>query len=128
MAKLAPKKLLRLGVWDGYKSNGPKVKNEKPWFRVTNNTKFLKRYSSYLVTTGCDEEQSSRNYKIEGIAGKLDFNIRDSEGRIIAEVKQKESSCGISLKDVLSLKVEPLVDHSFVMALVAVYRLISHKM
>ncbi|KAM7531285.1 hypothetical protein LguiB_034695 [Lonicera macranthoides] len=122
------KKLLRFGLWDGYKSNGPKVKNEKPWFRVKNNSKFFKRDSSYLVTMGCDEEKSSPCYKIEGFANKFDFKIRDSEGRVVAELKQKQSSCGVLLRDVLSLKVEPLVDHSLVMALVAVYGLISHKM
>lgn len=89
----------------------------------------MKRDSEYNVIVGCDEAQSGSCYKIGGLAGKSEFNITDGEGRVVAEVKRKQSDCGVVLgEDVLSLKVEPMVDHSFVMALVAVYGLLTHRM
>ncbi|XP_059661758.1 protein LURP-one-related 4-like [Cornus florida] len=122
------KKLLAFGYWDGYKSNGHEVKNEKPWFRVRKNYKFLNRESACQVTMGCDEAQASC-FRIQGNARKSEFKIIDNEGRVVAEVKQKQSSSGIVLgEDVLSLVVEPLVDPSLLMALVAVYCLIGRKM
>ncbi|KAK2989079.1 hypothetical protein RJ640_018868, partial [Escallonia rubra] len=127
LCTIVRKKLLRFGLWDGYTSDAPKAKNSKPWFQVRNNH-FLRRDSAYDVTLEYDEAQSSK-YIIEGSAGKPNFKITDREGRIIAEVKQKQSSSGVVLgADVLELTVEALVDHSFIMALVAVYGLISHKM
>ncbi|KAA8522387.1 hypothetical protein F0562_013252 [Nyssa sinensis] len=122
------KKLWAFGNWDGYKSNGPQVKNEKPWFKVRKNGKFLKRDSACQVTVGCNEAQTSC-YRIEGIVHKSEFKIIDSERGVVAEVKQKQSSSGLGLgEDVLSLVMEPHVDHSLIMALVTVYGLIGHKL
>ncbi|KAK3034591.1 hypothetical protein RJ639_033837 [Escallonia herrerae] len=127
LCTIVRKKLLRFGLWDGYRSDAPKSKNSKPWFQVRNNH-FLRRGSAYDLTLEYDKAQSSK-YTIDGSAGKPNFKITDREGRIIAEVKQKQSSSGVALgADVLDLTVEPLVDHSFIMALVAVYGLINHKM
>lgn len=122
-------KLLRFGNWDGYKCNGPTEKNEKPWFQVKSTCKFLKKDQKYDVLVGCDETKSGSCYKIGGLAEKAEFNITDSEGRVVAEVKRKQSECGVVLgEDVLSLKVERTVDHSLIMALVAVYGLLTHRM
>lgn len=80
-------KLFRFGLWDGYKCNiGPKVKNKKPWFQVKNCSNFLKRYSEYHVTVGCDDSSSISCYKIRGMVDKSDFNITDRQGRVVAEV------------------------------------------
>ncbi|KAK9277112.1 hypothetical protein L1049_006651 [Liquidambar formosana] len=116
--------------WDGHKCNGPpKVKNEKPWFQVRKNCKTLKGGdSAYLAMVGCDRAQSSC-YRIEGSPSKSAFKIMDSEQGLVAEVMRKQSSSGVMLgDDVLSLVVEPHIDHSLIMALVAVYGLIGHKM
>ncbi|KAA8520808.1 hypothetical protein F0562_011481 [Nyssa sinensis] len=128
LCTLLRKKLGAFWHWEGYKYNDPKVKNEKPWFQVRKNCKFLKRNSECQVTMGCYEARTSC-YRIEGNALKLALKIVNSEGGVVAEVKQKQSSSGIVLgDDVLSLVVEPHVDRSLVMALVAVYGLIGNKM
>ncbi|KAL8112436.1 protein LURP-one-related 4-like [Apium graveolens] len=121
------KKLFGFGQWNGYNKDA-KVKNERPWFEVKNSNNFLKRRETeYHVTMGSD---STSFYKIKGIKGKCEFNITDKQGRVVAEVKQKQSSSGVLLgQDVLSLKLEPLVDdHDFIMALVAVHGLLTRKM
>ncbi|KAL8114575.1 hypothetical protein AgCh_021440 [Apium graveolens] len=121
------KKSFGFGHWNGYNSDA-KVKNEKPRFQVKNCSNFWKRRDpQYHVTMGCD---STSFYTIRGLAGKSEFNITDNQGRVVADVKQKQSSSGVLLgQDVLSLKLEPLVDdHSFVMALVAVYGLLTRRM
>ncbi|MGS7457552.1 LURP-one-related family protein [Mycobacterium tuberculosis] len=47
----------------------------------------------------------------------------------MVQVKRKQSSTGVNLgDDVLSLRVEPQKDYSFIMALVAVQGLISGKL
>lgn len=123
-------KLLRFGVWDGYKGYGPKEKNQKPWFEVTNSCKFLKKDSEYRVIIGSDENLSTNSYKIGEMSNKKsEFKIINGQGVIIAEVRQKLSACGVTLgEDVLSLKVEPSVDQSFIMALVAVHGLLNNRM
>ncbi|KAK1353334.1 Tubby C-terminal-like domain-containing protein [Heracleum sosnowskyi] len=130
LCTISRKKLLRFGVWDGYKGCGPKAKNQKPWFEVTNSCKFLKKDSEYRVIIGSDENQSTNFYKIgEMNKQKSEFKIINGQGTIVAEVKQKLSACGVTLgEDVLSLKVEPSVDQSFIMALVAVHGLLNNRM
>ncbi|KAK3227188.1 hypothetical protein Dsin_007050 [Dipteronia sinensis] len=68
-------------------------------------------------------------YWIERSArSKTAFRIVDINGDAIAEVNRKHTSSGILLgEDVLSLRVEPRVDHSFIVALVIVYGLINGK-
>ncbi|XP_010473578.1 PREDICTED: protein LURP-one-related 4-like [Camelina sativa] len=57
---------------------------------------------------------------------KFAFQIIDINGDIIAQLKPKQSSNGITLgEDVLTLEVKPRVDHSLVVALVTVYGLIK---
>ncbi|KAL7182998.1 hypothetical protein ACSBR1_041647 [Camellia fascicularis] len=124
------KKLQIFGRWDGYKSDGQKMKkNEKPWFRVRKNRKLLKGGDSVCeVTMGCNKAQASL-YTSEGVNSKSAFKIIDSKQRLLAEVKQKQSSSGVMLgNDVLSLVVEPHVHHLLIIALVAVCGLINHKM
>ncbi|KAK1374397.1 LURP1-related protein domain containing protein [Heracleum sosnowskyi] len=121
------KKSFGFGQWNGYNKDA-NVKNEKPWFKVKNCSNiWKKRDAEYRVTMGCD---STSFYTIRGLAGKSEFSITDNQGRVVADVKQKQSSSGVLLgQDVLSLKLEPSVDdHSFVMALVAVYGLLTRRM
>ncbi|KAK1374800.1 hypothetical protein POM88_030993 [Heracleum sosnowskyi] len=121
------KKLFGFGQWNGYKTDA-NVKSDKPYFQVHNTSKILKRRETeYRVNMGCD---GTSFYKIKGMVGKSEFNITDTQGRVVAEVKQKLSSSGVALgQDVLSLKLEPLVDdHDFIMALVAVHGLLTRKM
>ncbi|KAJ4954279.1 hypothetical protein NE237_011062 [Protea cynaroides] len=120
------KKLPLFGCWEGYRSN-----KEKPWFQVKKlSRRSLKGKSSYKVIVGCDKAQQSF-YTIELITGKsAGYRIlQNDSGNLVAEVKQKQSSSGVSLgNDVLNLVVEPNVDHSLVMGIVTVYGLISNKL
>lgn len=120
-------KLFGFGQWNGYNTDA-RAKNEKPYFEVHNTSKFLKRRETeYHVNMRYDDTSF---YKIKGTEGKSEFNISDKNGRVVAEVRQKQSSSGVLLgQDVLSLKLESgLDDDSFVMALVAVHGLLTRKM
>ena len=121
-------KLRVFGRWEGYKCNGSKVESQKPCFQVRKHCRILGGGSSCEVTVRPNEAQSY-HYRIQGLAGKSTFKIVNSEGGVMAEVKQKQTSSGVVLgDDVLDLVVEPHVDHSLVMALVAVCGLIHHRM
>ncbi|KAG5249310.1 protein LURP-one-related [Salix suchowensis] len=68
------------------------------------------------VTVGLDK------YWVVKLGSKQAFRIVNIHREVIAEVKQKQSSSGISMgEDVLALAVEPHVDHSLIMAIVTVY-------
>lgn len=107
--------------WEAYESNDG---SNTPFFRVRKSKLFGKE-STYKVTMRSD----GSCYMLEGLAaGNSTFRIRDSYGGVVAEAKQKQSSSGVEFgDDVLSLVVEPHVDHSFIMALVTVYGLINHQ-
>ncbi|XP_061988558.1 protein LURP-one-related 11-like [Rosa rugosa] len=117
----------KMGVftrWKGYAADGT-----KPMFRVRKSCRSIfgnEESSSYKVTMGSD----SSFYSLKSLsAGKsAAFRITDSNGRVVAEAKRKQSSSGVVLgDDVLSLVVEADVDHSFIMALVTVYGLIKRQ-
>lgn len=85
--------------------------------------------SSCEVTVRPDDQAQLHHYRIESLGGKSAFKIVNREGGAMAEVKQKETSRGVVLgNDVLNLVVEAHVDHSLVMALVAVCGLIHRRM
>ncbi|XP_042509958.1 protein LURP-one-related 11-like [Macadamia integrifolia] len=124
------KKLRLFGCWEGYRCNTSRSSKEKPWFKVSKIREILKGKSSYKVTVECDQPQP-RCYRIERlVSGKSEYRIvLDDSGELVAEVKQKQSTSGVSLgNDVLTMVVEPQVDHSLIMGIVTVYGLISNKM
>ncbi|XP_052210240.1 protein LURP-one-related 4-like [Diospyros lotus] len=123
------KRLQFSSSWNGYSCNDPLMKDQKPWFRVKKIRKLLERDSGFRVIVECNEIEE-RFYRVENeITKKLAFKIIDDKEEVVAEAKRKESSSGVVLgEDVLSLVVRPHVDHSFVMALVAVHGLIHNKM
>ncbi|XP_004252646.2 protein LURP-one-related 4-like [Solanum lycopersicum] len=117
---LRKKKLSIFGHWNGYKMD-----EETPYFQVKKIGNLFIGDLNYGVIFGCD----TNNYRIIALRGKLGFKIINKENRLIAEVKQKQSSSAVKFgDDVLSLVVEPHVDHSLVMALVTVYGLIRHML
>ncbi|KAK4844054.1 hypothetical protein QYF36_015848 [Acer negundo] len=121
------KKTLVFGRWDVYRwsSCNYNIKEEKPWFQV-------KRYSRiFRGDIACQITLGQNKYWIERSSGpcKAAFRIVNIYGGIIAEVNQKQSSSGILFgEDVLTLKVESHIDHSFIVALVIVNGLINRKM
>lgn len=47
----------------------------------------------------------------------------------LKQVQRKQSACGVVLgEDVMTMVVEPFIDHSLIMGLVVVYSLINSKM
>ncbi|RZC91600.1 hypothetical protein C5167_027661 [Papaver somniferum] len=115
------KKLRLFGRWEGYKSgNGSKG---KPSFQVR------KKLNSNMEVNDT-EANRYRMEMLKGSSSKLACKIMDVRtGRVIAELKPKQSSGGVLLgDDVMGLVVEPNVDHSFIMGLIVVHGLISHKM
>ncbi|XP_016648879.1 PREDICTED: protein LURP-one-related 11-like [Prunus mume] len=92
------KKFRLLGLWEGYRS------------------------------TGQDKNQPQQ-YRMESLTSKSSYKILDKSGRLVAEVKRKQSACGVVLgEDVLTMVVEPFVDHSLIVGLLVVYGLINRKM
>ncbi|KAM1024899.1 hypothetical protein FF1_038067 [Malus domestica] len=113
--------------WNGYQSND--IGAKKPMFEMRKNCRINlgnNKGCSYKVTLGSD----SNCYMLEGLNGKSSsaFRIRDNNGGAVAEAKRKQPSSGVVFRDdVLTLVVEPHVDHSFIMALVTVYGLIRYQ-
>ncbi|KAM1208885.1 hypothetical protein ACFX2I_014557 [Malus domestica] len=120
------KKVFSFRRWEGYRSNN--IGANKPLFRVKKSFRSIlgNKESSYKVTMRSD----SNCYRLERLNGKSTaFRIMDNNGRVVAEAKRKQSSSGVVFgDDVLTLVVEPHVDHSFIMALVTVYGLIRNQL
>ncbi|KAI3891843.1 hypothetical protein MKW92_018238 [Papaver armeniacum] len=128
LSTILRKKLRLFGRWEGSKSGN--VFNGKPWFQVR---KFLNHGLGMNVTLRSELEQTDLDsYRMERLEGcsKLSCKIVDVQtGRIVAELKQKQSSGGVVLgDDVMGLVVEPNVDHSFIMGLIVVHGLVNGKM
>ncbi|KAJ4829274.1 hypothetical protein Tsubulata_050196 [Turnera subulata] len=119
------------GFWEGYRSTATDSGNTKTGFLVRKTVKNLFKGSSdspCKVIMSLDKNLPYQ-YKIESWASKSLCKIVNRSGEIIAEVKRKLSTCGVVLgEDVLSMVVEPAMDHSLVMGLVVVYSLINRKM
>ncbi|PHT92459.1 hypothetical protein T459_00341, partial [Capsicum annuum] len=115
------------GHWDGYKwSYDGVTSKEIPWFQVKkiHNVRKGDNVNYYNVILGCNSEASCYNI----ILATRSIKIMNHQGQLVAEVKQKQASSGVLFgDDVLTLVVEPHVDHSLVMALVTVCGLIHHK-
>ncbi|PRQ51736.1 putative tubby-like domain-containing protein [Rosa chinensis] len=122
------KKSKFLGVWEGYRSSNGKEINLKntPRFQVRRS---FKGKSACKVIVGLDKNQIQQ-YRIESWSkGKSACKILDKFGRLVAEVKRKQSTCGVVLgEDVLTLVVEPFMDHSLIVGLLVVYGLINRKL
>ncbi|KAG9149238.1 hypothetical protein Leryth_003231 [Lithospermum erythrorhizon] len=114
--------------WDGYKWNAlSKQEMETPWFQVRKDHTVLRGDSLTYHVTLSDARSSC--LRILAMPEKSDFKIVDGQGKIVAQVNRKLSSkSGADLgDDVLSLVVEPHVDHSLIMALVTVCNLSLRK-
>ncbi|KAL6140594.1 hypothetical protein ACLB2K_058893 [Fragaria x ananassa] len=122
------KKSKCLGVWEGYRSSNGKEINPKntPSFQVRRS---FKGKSACKVIVGLDKNQIQQ-YRIESWScGKSACKILDKFGRLVAEVKRKQSTCGVVLgEDVLTLVVEPFMDHSLIVGLLVVYGLMNRKL
>ncbi|CAK7335514.1 unnamed protein product [Dovyalis caffra] len=123
------RKLFLFRRWRGYKSDGLKLKTQKPYFQIKRSSEIFEGDLSCQITVRSRDAQETFHYKLETLAGKLAFKVTNSNGEIVAEAKRKQSSEGVLLgDDVLTLAVEPHVDHSFITALVTVYGLMHRKL
>ncbi|XP_023632845.1 protein LURP-one-related 2-like [Capsella rubella] len=122
---LRQKKLRLFKSSEGHNQTGTR-------FRLCKNFKISSRgsSSSYNVIMGShrtdDDQQSCYKIVHRGSA----FTIEDGSGRLMAEVKKKQSDIrGLDLgKDVLTMMVEPQVDHSLIMGIVIAYSLLKCKL
>ncbi|KAK4802938.1 hypothetical protein SAY86_001141 [Trapa natans] len=126
---IVKRKLGVFGFWDGYKSEDSALSpcSERAGFRVRRDCSFLKRSFLCKVAVFCSEAQRTC-YTIEGLVNKPEFSIKNSAGNIVAEFRRKQTASGVYLgEDVMALVVEPQVDRSLAVALVAVYASICHR-
>ncbi|KAI5655514.1 hypothetical protein M9H77_32701 [Catharanthus roseus] len=115
------------GGWNGYKWSGSKANKETPWIQVRKSCKVLGGNTTCRVTMG--SSAGGILYRLIGSHGNSEFKIIDSEGRVVAEAKQKRSSKGVCYgDDVLSLVVEPHTDQLLILALMTIHGLINHKL
>lgn len=129
LSTLIRKKLRVNEQWICYKNDS--VKNEKPWFQVKKIAKAFDkgdRFSCQVTIEGTDESQAFSCFRIQGCNQKSEFKIIRGDGLVVAQVKRKQSTSGVMLgDDVLSLEVKPNMDNSFIVSLVVVHGLMSHK-
>ncbi|KAL5698551.1 hypothetical protein ACHQM5_029577 [Ranunculus cassubicifolius] len=121
------KKFRIFGRWEGYRLGVSMLKNRNPWFQVRKLCN--PKGKSHCEVTIKMEENELACYRIEKMATKSACKIVDQSGALVAEVAQKRTTSGVKLgSDVLTLMVEPHIDHLLVMGLVIVYGLINHRM
>ncbi|KAJ3699889.1 hypothetical protein LUZ61_003594 [Rhynchospora tenuis] len=120
------KKNLLFGKWEGYRWNDTEMEANS-WFKVKKACTIFRRETSFcefLNDSGC-----LMNYTIDGFHKKSSCKIMDTcSGLVVAEVKRKVTKSGVVLgDDVLTLEVEPNIDHSLIMGLVLVYSLMNRS-
>jgi hypothetical protein len=114
--------------WEGYRSSDTESIKKKPGFQVRKALRISKGDSPCEVTVGLDENQP-HHYKIQSWNSKSMCKIVDQFGGLVAELKRKQSTYGVDLgNDVLTMVVEPNIDHSLIMGLFVVYSLINCRM
>ncbi|XP_039070093.1 protein LURP-one-related 11-like [Hibiscus syriacus] len=125
------KKFRLIRFWEGLRSFNGRVNDEdkNPGFEVRTSCRILRGDSICEVVVWFEKDQPCQHYQIESCRDKSTFKIVDKLGRFITEVKRKQSKCGISFgEDVLTMVVEPHIDHSLIMGLVVAYGLINGLM
>ncbi|KAK8641925.1 hypothetical protein V6N13_011293 [Hibiscus sabdariffa] len=125
------KKFRLVRFWERFRPFNGRVNDEDkiPGFEVRKSCRVLRGDNICEVVVWFDKDQPSQYYQIESCPERSTFKIVDKLDRLITEVKRKQSKCGISLgEDVLTMVVEPQIDHSLIMALVVAYALINGLM
>ncbi|XP_060180067.1 protein LURP-one-related 4-like [Lycium barbarum] len=120
-------KLRVFGRWNGYGSCG-RIKG-RPLFQVKRNYSMFSS-DNVICNVGCDENNVGVGcYKIQQLERSTSFKVTNTAGQVVAEVKKKQSSRGFGYgEEVLSLEVQPHIDHSLIVALVTVCGLIHGKL
>ncbi|CAN8288776.1 unnamed protein product [Cochlearia groenlandica] len=122
---LCKKKLILFKSCEGFNSTGTRF-NLKKNFKISSSD----LSSSYKVVMGSckDDDDQQSCYKI--VNNRSIFAIEDGSGRLMAEVKKKQSKVnGLDLgDDVLTMIVEPQVDHSLIMGIIVAYNFLKCKL
>ncbi|XP_041989680.1 protein LURP-one-related 11-like isoform X1 [Salvia splendens] len=114
-------------TWEGYRSTtSTEGGKKKPVFQVRKLMGiraflgYLRGYSICKALIRVDEDKVCE-YRMEIKSCKQSWRIVDAFGGLVAEVKRKITRSGVVLgEDVLTMVVEPHIDHSLVMGLVLV--------
>ncbi|KAG2315706.1 hypothetical protein Bca52824_018828 [Brassica carinata] len=129
---LRRQKLGLFKTWEGHRSPSGTAESTTnlEYFRVKSNIFQVPSKGSsfsYRVMTGSCRTDEQYHYKMVTRGSSL--GIEDICGKVVAEVKRKQSSKGLELgEDVLTMMVESQVDHSFIIGLVLTHSLISRKL
>ncbi|XP_062087938.1 protein LURP-one-related 11-like [Humulus lupulus] len=129
-AILKKKKFRLLRFWEGHRSKNTDQLNPKgPGFQVSKRFGISRGHSACeVVEVGVNKNQCLC-YNIERCTRSSPWKIADKFGRPIAEIKRKQLTSGVLLgDDVLTMVVEPFIDHSLIMGLFVVYSLINCRM
>ncbi|KAG6418384.1 hypothetical protein SASPL_120588 [Salvia splendens] len=121
------KKFSLFKTWEGYRSTtSTEGGKKKPVFQVRKLMGiraflgYLRGYSICKALIRVDEDKVCE-YRMEIKSCKQSWRIVDAFGGLVAEVKRKITRSGVVLgEDVLTMVVEPHIDHSLVMGLVLV--------
>ncbi|KAF4399423.1 hypothetical protein G4B88_022506 [Cannabis sativa] len=127
------KKLLVLKFWEGHRSKKPDEEEVKEkgaaCFKVSKRFGISRGHlTCEVIEVGVNKSQCLC-YNIERCTRNSPWKIADKFGTPMAEIKRKQSTSGVLLgDDVLTMVVEPFIDHSFIMGLFVVYSLINCRM
>ncbi|XP_010468165.2 PREDICTED: protein LURP-one-related 11-like [Camelina sativa] len=116
-------------TWEGYRSSSgtTEATTKLEYFRVKNKVFQIPNKdssSSYRVVAGSCRNDEQYCYRMVNRGASL--VIEDNSGKLLAEVKRKQSRNGLKLgEDVLTMTVESQVDHSFIVGLVLAHSLIN---
>ncbi|PON63116.1 LURP1-related protein domain containing protein [Parasponia andersonii] len=126
---LKKEKFKLFSFWEGHRSTVSMENSPKGLSFQVRKRFWLSRGRGYSACdVGLNRDQSFR-YTIETCNTNSLWKIVDTFGRSLAEVKRKQSRCGVLLgDDVLTMVVEPFVDHCLIMGLFVVYSLINCQM
>ncbi|KAL2493349.1 Protein LURP-one-related 11 [Abeliophyllum distichum] len=123
---IVKKKFTVFGHWEGYRWIG--TDKGKPGFIVRKKLGILGGYTHLEVVVGLDVNKPYQ-YTMENQSCKSSYKILDNFGGLVAEVKRKITTSGVIIgEDVLTMVVEPYMDHSLVMGLLVVFGLINHNL
>ncbi|KAG6415872.1 hypothetical protein SASPL_123291 [Salvia splendens] len=124
---IVKKKFSLFKTWEGYRSTkSTDGRRKKPVFQVRKLMGiraflgYLRGYSICKALIRVEEDKVCE-YRMEIKSCKQSCRIVDAFGGLVAEVKRKITTSGVVLgEDVLTMVVEPHIDHSLVMGLVLV--------
>ncbi|XP_057797073.1 protein LURP-one-related 11-like [Salvia miltiorrhiza] len=129
---IVKKKFSLFATWEGYRSTtsskSSKVFKVRKLMGITRILGCFRGYSICKALIKLDEDFLCE-YKMENQSSKQSCRIVDAFGGLVAEVKRKITTSGVVLgEDVLTMVVEPHIDHSLIMGLVVVFGLMHHKL